>query len=319
MDNVQVILSPELYMLQLKNSQDEIQRLRESLKQAHEELELAQSLPAVRAVDKTDVIAFDNTYSDFKSDGVRKPHKADSIRSYDDFKAIQDYFYNKNDIRDWALWTIGVSMGLRISDLLLLRFGNLIDKDRKTIFPRIKIFEKKTGKINNLLITESVKLAILTYLESIKFHFDLDDYLFSSRKTGGKMYEEHGWRILSSAGKALGLPIHVGSHTMRKSFANIAACVDTSSIDMNTIVKVQGLLNHSDQKVTMRYLGTYQDMYDRARIAVSDFVLGKTGVNELISGSAHTVEDVIDRLDELENMISNRGVADETGLPTGNN
>ena len=159
-------------------------------------------------------------------------------------------------------------------------------------------------KLNNLLITESVKQAILTYLSSIKHEFDLDDFLFASKKTGKKMYEEHGWRILSSAGKALGLPITIGSHTMRKSFANIAACVDKSCIDMNAVTKIQGLLNHSDQRVTMKYLGTYQDMFDRARIAVSDFVLGKTGVEEIIAGNQYTVDDVIGRLDALENILS---------------
>ena len=71
-------------------------------------------------------VADPNPYSDYKSDGVRKAHAADSIRSYDDFKAIQDYFLKKNDVRDWALWTIGVSLGLRISDLFLLRFNNIV-------------------------------------------------------------------------------------------------------------------------------------------------------------------------------------------------
>ena len=150
----------------------------------------------------------------------------------------------------------------------------------------------------------TVKCAISKYIKSIKYNFDLGGYLFASKKTGGKMYEEHGWRILSNAGKALGLPIVVGSHTMRKSFANIAACVDSSCVDMNAITKVQGLLNHSDQRVTMKYLGTYQNMYDKARIAVSDFVLGKTGINKLIAGSQYSVDDVVEKLEILESMLS---------------
>ena len=151
-------------------------------------------------------------------------------------------------------------------------------------------------------------MALEGYLESIKFTFDLDGYLFPSKKTKGKMYEECGWRILSSAGKALNLPLVIGSHTMRKSFANIAACVDKSCIDMNAITKVQGLLNHGDQRVTMTYLGTYQEMFDRARMAVSDFVLGKTGVNEIIAGNQHTTDDVFERLDALEKiLVENKG------------
>lgn len=242
-------------------------------------------------------------YTDFKSDGVRKPHPADSIRSYDDFKAIQDYFLSRGRVRDWAMWTIGVSLGLRVSDLFSLKFHNILENDGETFRPRIQIYEKKTGKLQNCLITDSVKDAMTKYLDSIKWKFDLDGYVFYSKKTGGKMYEEHGWRILSNAGKDLHLPINVGSHTMRKSFANIAACVDRSSVDMNSITKVQGLLNHSDQKSTMRYLGSYQQMFDRARVAVSDFVLGKTTVNAISAGGGHTLDDLLEKVEALEQIL----------------
>lgn len=323
-NDVQIVLSPELYMLQFKALQDElagrdrqIQRLTDQLeyeRSLREKLEerfgkLSDELPKVKKTRKRREVTPDsNAYSDFKSDGKRKPHAADSIRSYDDYHAIEQYYLERGQIRDWAMWTIGVSLGLRISDLLSLKFGHLIDADKKTIKPRIQIYEQKTGKLNNCLVTESVKMALERYLESIKFIFDLDGYLFPSKKTKGKMYEECGWRILSSAGKALNLPLVIGSHTMRKSFANIAACVDKSCIDMNAITKVQGLLNHGDQRVTMTYLGTYQEMFDRARIAVSDFVLGRTGVNEIIAGNQHTTDDVFERLDALEKiLVENKG------------
>ena len=56
------------------------------------------------------------------------------------------------------------------------------------------------------------------------------------------------------------------------------------------------------------YLGTYQEMFDRARMAVSDFVLGKTGVNEIIAGNQHTTDDVFERLDALEKiLVENKG------------
>lgn len=321
-NDVQIVVTPEVYMMQIKALQREVAKrdlqihdlqvkldyevsLREQMEEKFGKLPAQEPPPTKQKKrKKREVTPYTNTYSDFKSDGKRKAHPADSIRSYSDFKAIQDYFLERNNVRDWMMWTIGVSLGLRISDLLSLRFGHFVDKDKTTIKPRIEIYEQKTGKLNNLLITESVKQAILTYLSSIKHEFDLDDFLFASKKTGKKMYEEHGWRILSSAGKALGLPITIGSHTMRKSFANIAACVDKSCIDMNAVTKIQGLLNHSDQRVTMKYLGTYQDMFDRARIAVSDFVLGKTGVEEIIAGNQYTVDDVIGRLDALENILS---------------
>ena len=71
------------------------------------------------------------------------------------FASIQDYFLEHDRIRDWALWTIGVSLGLRISDLLSLKIGNLLNNDR-TFRSRLYVTEQKTSKLNNCLITPSV-------------------------------------------------------------------------------------------------------------------------------------------------------------------
>lgn len=244
-------------------------------------------------------------YSVLKSNGFKKAQAAEPIRSFDDFVKMQQYLLTnesnrKNKVRDWAIWTIGVSLGLRISDLFRIKMKYILNDDKRTFRKRLMVFEKKTDKLNNCLITESVIDATTKYLDSINWNFELEDYLFSSQKTKGKLCEEYGWKIISDAGKALNFPFNVGSHTMRKSFANIAACLDTSTVDMNAITKIQGLLNHSSQEVTLRYLNTFQDMYDRARIAVSDFVLGKTDVNELRIGNSHTIEDVFEKLDTLE-------------------
>ena len=324
-NDIQLILSPEMYLAQIQSLDHELKKkdadinklltlleyergMRLRLEERFGKLPEEPGEPPKRRRKKREVTIDTNAYTDFKSDGKRKAHAADAIRSYDDFKAIQRYYLDAGRIRDWAMWTIGVSLGLRISDLLSLRFGNLIDNDKKTFKPRIQIYEQKTGKLNNCLITESVIDAMKRYLDSIKWEFDLDGFLFPSRKTKGKMYEECGWRILSDAGKALNLPLVIGSHTMRKSFANIAACVDKSCIDMNAITKVQGLLNHGDQRVTMRYLGSYQKMFDNARIAVSDFVLGKTDVNEIIAGNQYTIDDVFERLDAMGKLLTEKGI-----------
>lgn len=273
---------------------------RYNLEKINEELqsqiaELKELIPKTRA--KKGEKTYEE-YSEYKADGKRKARPAEAIRSYEDFVSIQNYFLNKNDIRDWAMWTMGVSLGLRVSDLLSLKFKNLLNED-KTFRKRIIVIEHKTHKANQCLITESVKFALEKFMNSINYQFQFDDYIFKSGKTKSKMTEEYGWMILSNAGKALNLPIVIGSHTMRKSFANIAACVDKSSIDMNAITKVQGLLNHSDQKVTMKYLGTFMRMYDNARRAVSNFVLGKTNVHEIVAGTNRTIDDIAEMLERL--------------------
>ena len=325
MENVKVSLAPQIVeaLAQIQESpEDTIARLirekQDLLDQFAEEHALRimaekklEEMQAIRTRKKKTHSDTPKEYSEFKSDGKRKAHAADPIRSYEDFVAIQNYFLERNRIRDWAMWTIGVSLGLRISDLLSLKVKSIIDNDGKTFRKRLVVIEQKTSKMNDCLITEAVIYAATKYFDSIGWKFELNDYLFKSEKTGGKMYEEYGWRILSNAGKALDLPIVIGSHTMRKSFANIAACVDKSTIDMNAITKIQGLLNHSDQRVTMRYLGTYQDMFDRARVAVSEFVLGRTDVHQLIAGNNYTIDDIMSKLEAMAEMSNN---TEKTGV-----
>jgi integrase len=249
----------------------------------------------------------DEPYSEFMPNGKHKPRPAESIRSYNDFQIIQSYFKNAGRMRDWAIWTIGVSLGLRISDLFNLKYKNVFNSDG-TFRPRIFLYEQKTGKLNNCLITESVQYALKTYLDSINNQYNMEDYIFSSQKTKGKvkMAEKYGWKILSDAGKELDIPIIIGSHTMRKSFANIAACADKSYVDMNTVSKIQGLLNHSDQKCTMKYLGSYQKMYDGARRAVSDFVMGKSNITDIVAGENNSINDILEKLESIELKLTDR-------------
>ena len=50
----------------------------------------------------------------------------------------------KTNLRDYLLFVMGINVGLRISDLLKLKFRDLID-DKGNILDVIKIKEVKTG------------------------------------------------------------------------------------------------------------------------------------------------------------------------------
>lgn len=242
---------------------------------------------------------------DVKINGVKKATPAESIRSYDDFVAIQNYLLNKTyrgkpnlNIRNYMFWTIGVAFGVRVSDLVKLKFKNVLNADG-TFRKKTSIVEKKTRKIQNLLVTEAVVKAVTMYLDSIDWKFSIDDYLFPFGTT-------QGYKILDEAQKELNITFNIGSHTMRKSFANIAACVDNSKIDMNTITKVQGLLNQGNQQTTMLYLETLDNMYDCARKSVSDFILGKTEINELVCGTKDTTEESMMILEKILVILQNK-------------
>ena len=75
--------------------------------------------------------------------------------------------------RDLLLFTIGINVGLRISDLLALKVGDLRDQDAVTIT------EGKTQKRRTFTLNESVKDAVDTLLPADASD---DDYVFPSRK-----------------------------------------------------------------------------------------------------------------------------------------
>jgi len=229
----------------------------------------------------------DLTCSEYTSRGVKKASAAESVRSYDDIKMIQDFYLKNNRIRDYMMFTVGVCTGFRISDLLRIKIGDVINADG-TFREYIYIREKKTGKLSTnaddkCLITEAMRIAISKYLKTLK-KYNLDDYLVYSKspENNHKLSEVSGWRILNSAQTALDLPFHLSSHSMRKSFANIAACIGgETNINMSKLLSIQHMLKHSDYKTTMRYLRLTSVFTEEARKNVSDFVLGKTDKNVL--------------------------------------
>lgn len=242
-------------------------------------------------------------YSELKSNGVRKKTAMDCIKSYTDFKNIQDYFLKKGQINHYAIWTLGVCMGLRASDIVSLKWKNVINDDL-SFKERVKIYEKKTDKLQNCLITEAMQEALTKVLNNMQWKFDMDGYIFpSDGKPGCHITRDCCYKNLVKAANASNIEYHIGTHTMRKSFINIVLCIDRNTIDMNAITKAQGLLNHSDPRVTMKYLGKLNEMYDKARIAVSDFVLGKTDVDQLVCGDSVNITDIIDKLNDIESKI----------------
>lgn len=244
-------------------------------------------------------------YSELKSNGVRKKTAMDCIKSYTDLKNIQDYFLEKGQINHYAIWTLGICMGLRASDIVALKWKNVMNDDL-SFKERVKLYEKKTDKLQNCLITEAMREVLTKVLNSMQWQFGMDDYIFpSGGKAGCHITRDCCYKNLVKAATASNIEYHVGTHTMRKSFINIVLCIDRNTIDMNAITKAQGLLNHSDPRVTMKYLGKLNEMYDKARVTVSDFVLGKTGVDQLVCGDNVNISDIINKLNDIESKISN--------------
>lgn len=70
-------------------------------------------------------------------------HAAEPIKSLDDIYAISEFLISNKRYRDNMLFIVGINFGLRVSDLRMLRFSNLIN-DNFTFRDNFPVFEKKT-------------------------------------------------------------------------------------------------------------------------------------------------------------------------------
>ena len=73
--------------------------------------------------------------------------KMNEVGAIKDKKQIEKVknILRRTNLRDYLLFVMGINVGLRISDLLKLKFRDLID-DKGNILDVIKIKEVKTGK-----------------------------------------------------------------------------------------------------------------------------------------------------------------------------
>lgn len=168
------------------------------------------------------------------------------IRDKKQLEAMKKYLKGQS-MRDYTLFVLGISSGLRISDLLALKVEDVKGKDR------ITIREHKTNKTKDFPLSDNCKKVISEYLK----HDSLTSgVLFPSRKGNNAITRVQAYRIINEAAQAIGIRDAIGTHTLRKTFGYWAY---KAGYD---IAIIQKLLNHSAPSVTLRYIGITQDQLD---------------------------------------------------------
>jgi len=87
------------------------------------------------------------------------------IRDPRKISQIKNLLRGKRRYRDLLLFTVGINIALRISDLLILRVGHFIISEGK-IRKRFWIRERKRGKRQEIVINQSIREALEEYLEA---------------------------------------------------------------------------------------------------------------------------------------------------------
>jgi integrase len=157
----------------------------------------------------------------------------------------------KNDgkLREYLLIATGCYFGLRIGDLLNLKWNEVLDKDE------IRIIEGKTGKHRKITINKFVKEAI-RYVADILTRegaFNPQGYMFCN-KYGNMLTRQYVNLLLHEICEDYNIKVqNPSTHTLRKTFGKRVWESDNKS--ERALVYLSEIFSHSSLAVTKRYIG----------------------------------------------------------------
>jgi integrase len=169
--------------------------------------------------------------------------------------------------RDRALFLLGCKTGFRISELLSLRVADVHQAgravDRVTV-ERRHMKKKRQGR--TVMLHAAAKAALETLVAELRAagRAEAGSFLFQSREGGHRaMTRFRAWQLLKAAYLSCGLTGKLGTHSLRKTFAD--RVYDRLSKDL---IRTQRALGHSNIASTISYLGFREEEIDEAILAI---------------------------------------------------
>ena len=142
---------------------------------------------------------------------------------------IHTYLINNDKPID-LIWAIGITTGLRISDILTLKYKQLLQRTAT-------ITEKKTQKKRRIYIQQYIRATARIYA---------DMHIINTNIAFSKYNRKYIYRHIKKAAERCGIDKNIGTHSMRKSYA-------AKYITHNSIYDLQHRLNHNIINDTINY------------------------------------------------------------------
>lgn len=215
-------------------------------------------------------------------------HAAEPIKSVEEIARISEYLISEGRYRDNMLFIVGINFGLRVSDLLQLRYYMLLDNDLsfRTSFPILEKKTRNTRKVRRnryITINDAVVDAVTMYLSNLNkqgISCKMDDYLFKSESNRGSnqnrpMTRMSVDRILKGIASDLNITTKVSTHTLRKTFGYHQMVM--SGNDPRKLLLLQKMFGHSTAAQTLDYIGITSEEIEEAYLNLN--LGGKTSYN----------------------------------------
>lgn len=169
-----------------------------------------------------------------------------AISNEEKIKDIENYLKKKNE-RDYLLFLIAISTGLRIGDILKIRVEDIYNKN--SFFVK----EQKTGKRKEIELSPKLKREIKKLCSSR----DGSEYLIKSRQGLNNPITRHrAYQIIKEVAELHGLE-NIACHSIRKTFGR------KYYEKYRDIEELRKYFNHSSSAVTLRYIGLEQEIINK--------------------------------------------------------
>ena len=186
-----------------------------------------------------------------------------SSLDWNDFRSLISKLERDCEYKYCLLFAIGVFSGLRISDLLQLRFSDFEDIEILTIK------ERKTGKTRRIKINPDLRTIINRIKEKMNPK-DPNQFIFLNRY-GSKPLDRSWINVnLKRIFKKYGIEIegNISSHMFRKTLGN--RVMKMHNFSNESVILLMELFGHSSPAITKKYLGIREkeilDVYDSVRL-----------------------------------------------------
>ena len=166
--------------------------------------------------------------------------------SWDEMLNLVRKLFNDGKFSMSLLICLGSFWGLRISDLLMLQWEQILNQEQ------ITIIEKKTKKVRVIPINGNLQKYITECYQKIK-PLTIKEHVFRSQK--GCPYSVQRVNVIFKEIKAkYNLNVeNFSTHSNRKTFGRQVLKVSGENKEMG-MLKLMHLFNHSNMNITKRYL-----------------------------------------------------------------
>jgi integrase len=181
---------------------------------------------------------------------------------WDTFVSLITRMEKNEEYKFCLLISIGVFTGLRISDLLSLKYSNLIGKDVLTLT------EKKTKKVRTIKLNPDLTSLVERIFRKQNLT-NINQPIFINRfgtKVMDRSYVNVKLKELFSKNR-IKIDGNISSHLFRKTLGR--RVIELNNYSNESLVLLMELFGHSSMSITKRYLGIRQQEINDIYLSVS--------------------------------------------------